>query len=43
MNYNDLDFARDLLPEIRQFLPFTFSEMRMTVKTVPCRRARPQA
>lgn len=31
MNYDDLDFAEDLLPEIRSFLSFTFAEMRMTL------------
>jgi hypothetical protein len=31
MNYDDLDFGSDLLPEIRGFLSFTFSEMRMAL------------
>lgn len=29
MSYDDFDFASDLLPEIRKFLSFTFSEMRI--------------
>lgn len=29
MGYDDLQFDRDLLPETRQYLSFTFSEMRM--------------
>lgn len=31
MNYDDLDFSSDLLPEARNFLSFTFDEMRMNL------------
>jgi 5-methylcytosine-specific restriction endonuclease McrA len=31
MSYDDLDFSSDLLPEIREFLSFTFSEMRIAL------------
>lgn len=31
MAYDDFDFGEDLLPEIRDFLSFTFAEMRMSL------------